>query len=417
MSEIDRSWLRNAMKRVARSRPGDVTLIVTAFVLAVMVWVAATVQENPFVEAFLPEAIPVEVLNRGEGLVIAGSMEQKVRIEVRAPESVWTELQASSFRAYVDLKGLDVGLHEVSVQVQPARDLVRITQISPAVLTVRLDRSAEKTVEVRVSVYGDPPQGYYKGAPQITPDQVTVTGPESVVDQVTQVTADVYVRGEKDTFERSVQVVPRDEVGTAITGVEIDHPSVTITVPIEQRVGYRELSIRTVIEGTPAAGYWISSISTDPSTVSVFGNPASVGEIPGYLETYPVNVEGARSRIAERVAIVFPEGVSPLEDLRSVQVLIDISPVLGGQTVQLTPVVQGLGRGLEATFSPETVEVILSGPLSELEALEAGDVLVILDLSDYEAGTHLVRPKVEKPESLQVQAILPDQVEVVITGA
>ena len=60
------------------------------------------------------------------------------------------------------------------------------------------------------------------------------------------------------------------------------------------------------------------------------------------------------------------------------------------------------------------MEVILSGPLSELEALKAGDVRVILDLSGYDPGTHFVPLEVERPESLQVQAVLPDQVEVVI---
>lgn len=400
---------------MTRSFISNLSSLIMALILATMVWMAATIQENPFVEAFLAEEVPVEVVNRGEGLVIVSGVDQGIRIKVRTPQSVWADLRASSFRAYVDLAGLDVGLHEVSVQVEPAGDLVRILETSPAVLTVRLDRSAEKTVDVRVSIYGDPPQGYYKGLPQAVPSQVTVSGPQTLVDQVAQATAEIYLRGEKDTFERNVAITPRDEVGSIVTGVEVDHSSVVVTVPIVQRVGYRELSIRTSIEGTPASGYWISSISADPSTVTVFGDPQIVRDIPGYLETYAVNIEDARESISEQVAIVFPEGVSPLDNVYSVQALIEISPVLGGQTLQLTPVLQGLGRGLEATFSPDTVEVILSGPLSELEALEAEDVQVILDLSNYGPGTHSVSLTVEKPESLEVQAILPDQVEVEIT--
>ena len=393
----------------------NLSSLIMALILATMVWMAATIQENPFVEAFLTEEVPVEVIGRGEGLVIVGGVDEGVRIKVRTPESVWADLRASSFRAYVDLSGLDVGLHEVPVHVEPAGTLVRILETSPAVLTVRLDRSAEKTVEVGVSIYGDPPQGYYKGLPQAIPDQVALSGPQTLVDQVAQATAEIYLRGEKETFERSVAITPRDEVGSAVTGVQVDPSSVVVTVPIVQRVGYRELSIRTLIEGTPASGYWISSISAVPSTVTVFGNPQAVRDIPGYLETYAVNVEDARESISEQVAIVFPEGVSPLDSLYSVQALIEISPVLGGQTLQLTPVLQGLGRGLEATFSPDSVEVILSGPLSELEALDAEDVQVILDLSNYGPGTHVVSLTVGKPESLEVQAILPDQVQVEIT--
>ena len=385
-----------------------------AVALAVMVWMAATIQENPFAEGNLPDLAPVEVANRGEGLVIVGGLVQEVSIRVRAPQSVFEDLGISGFRAYVDLEGLGVGLHEVPVRVEPASSLVRILEISPAALTVRLDTRLERIVRVRVSLYGNPPLGYTAGTPVVEPSQVRVSGPQTQVDQVARVAAEVYLSGEKDTFERSAILTPRDEVGNAVDGLELEQKSARVTVPIRQQVGYRELSIKTIIEGSPAPGYWISSITAIPSTVTVFGDPEAVNEIPGYLETYPVNVAGEAESISQRVAIVFPEGVSSLEETGTVQALIEISPVLSGQTVQLTPLIRGLGRGLEATFSPETVEVILSGPLSELEALEAGDVRVILDLSDFEPGTHFVPLVVERPGTLQVQAVLPDQVEVVI---
>jgi YbbR domain-containing protein len=386
-----------------------------AFVLALMVWMAATLQENPFAEGFLADPVSVEVVNRGEGLVIVGGMNQQVRIKVRAPESVWEDLGAGGFRAYVDLQGLGIGLYELPVKVEPASSLVRILSTSPGTLTTRLDTRSETMVLVRASLYGNPPSGYGTGSVKVDPSVVMVSGPQTLVDQVAEVTADVYLSGEKDAFERSVSLIPRDEVGNALEGLELDHTTATVTVPIEQQVGYRELSIKTIIEGNPAPGYWISGIAADPSTVTVLGDPTAVNDIPGYLETYPVDVEGERDTVSEQVAIVFPEGVSSLEDVVTVQALIQISPVLSGQTIQLTPEIRGLGRGLGATFSPETVQVILSGPLSELEALQAGDVQVVLDLSGYDPGTHFVPLTVERPESLEVQAVLPDQLEVAIS--
>jgi YbbR domain-containing protein len=393
---------------------GNLGSLLMALVLAVMVWMAATIQENPFAEGFLADPVPVEVVNRGEGLVIVGGANQQVRIRVRAPESVWEDLGAGSFRAYVDLQGLGVGLYEVPVRVEPASGFVRVLGTSPSALTIRLDTRSEKMVRVRVSLYGNPPSGYGTGSVKVDPSVVRVSGPQTLVDQVVELSADVYLSGEKDTFERSTSLTPRDEVGNALDGLELEHKTATVTVPVEQQVGYRELSIKTIIEGNPETGYWISSIAADPSTVTVFGDPTAVNEIPGYLETYPVNVEGERDSVSQQVAIVFPQDVSSLENVVTVQALIQISPVLSGQTIQLTPEIQGLGRGLEATFSPETVEVILSGPLSELEALQSGDVQVMLNLSDYDPGTHFVPLTVERPESLQVQAVLPDQVEVVI---
>jgi YbbR domain-containing protein len=385
-----------------------------ALVLAVMVWMAATIQANPFTEGYLAERVPVEVVNRGEGLVVVGGVAQEVRVRVRAPESVWEDLTADDFRAYVDLQGLGVGLHEVPVRVEPAGNVVRILQVSPSALAIRLDTIAEKTVPVRIDVYGNPPLGYSARPIQISPMQVTARGPQSLVDQAQDARGEVFLSGQKETFDTTVTIVPRDEIGNALEGLELDQRTARVTVPIEQEVGYRELSVKPTVEGSPAPGYWVSSISATPSTVTVSGDPEAVNQIPGYVETFPVNVEDARADVSQRVPLVFPEGVTPLEDADTVQAQIEISPVLGGQTVQLTPIVTGLGRGLEASFSPETVEVILSGPLSELESLEAGDVEVVLDVSDYEPGTHLVTPEISRPDSLEVQAVLPDQVEVVI---
>jgi YbbR domain-containing protein len=397
---------------MTRSLLNNLSSAIMALILATMVWVGATIQANPFVEDYLSEETPVEVINRGEGFVIVGGMDQSVRVKVRSPQSVWEDLRPDSFRAYVDLAGLDTGLHEVPVRVEPAGTRVRIVETSPAVLTVRLDRRAERIVEVKVSAPGYLSEGYRRGALRVTPDEVRISGPQTLVEQVAQVTAQVYLGGEKKTFDRRVVVTPRNEIGDTVPEVEADPPSVMVTVPIEQRVGYRELSIKIVTEGVPASGYWISSMSAEPRTVLVFGDPQAVDEIAGYLDTNPVDVAGATESISQQVPIVFPEGVS--SSVSTVQAVIEVSPVLGGQTLQLTPVLQGLGRGLEATFSPSAVEVILSGPLSELEALGAEDVRVLVDLSDYGPGTHFVPLTVEKPESLQVQNILPDQVEVVI---
>ena len=158
--------------------------LLMALVLAIMVWMAATIQANPFTEGYLPERVPVEVVSRGEGLVIVGGSGQEVRIRVRAPESVWPDLEADDFRAYVDLQGLGVGRHEVQVRVQPAGNVVRVLQVSPSALAIRLDTMAEKTVPVRVDVYGNPPLGYSARPIQIVPSQVTARGPQSVVDQL-----------------------------------------------------------------------------------------------------------------------------------------------------------------------------------------------------------------------------------------
>lgn len=396
-----------------RSRLIDLSSALIALILALTMWVVAMREQNPIVQDRFPQAIPIEMVNKGEDLLIVGGFEEEVTLLIRAPQKAWGDLEAEDFYAYVDLADLGVGFHEMSVRVQHP-ETVRVIEKSPDVVSITLDRVAQSWFRVGVNILGDVPVGYKYGLPVVTPSQVAVIGPQSLVDQVEAVVIDLQLRGEKAAMEKAFEPLPQNKIGGTVPGVEISPSQVMVELPIEQESGYRDVSVKVVTQGAVASGYWISDIRVDPSTVTVYGDPQRVDELLGFLETEPVDVGGANANLTRSVALVLPEDISLL-GVGRVLVRISVSPVLGGQTIRVSPTLQGLAPGLEATVSPETVEVILAGPLADLSALQAEDVQVILDLLDLEPGTYKISPDVEAPESLEVQSIVPDQLEVVIT--
>ena len=396
-----------------RSLLTDLSSALIALILALTIWVVAMREQNPIVQDHFPQPIPIEVKNRGEDLLILGGFEEEVILVVRAPQKVWSDLEAENFSAYIDLADLGVGPHEVPVEVE-SPETVGVIEKSPDVVSITLDKVAQRWFGVGVNILGDVPVGYEYGVPVVTPSQVAVSGPQSLVDQVEAVVIDLQLRGEKATMEKAFEPWPQNKVGSTVSGVEISPSQVMVQLPIEQESGYRDVSVKVVTQGTVASGYWISDIRVDPSTVTVYGDPQEVSELLGFLETEPVDVEGANANLAYSVALVLPEDISLLGVAR-VLVRISVSPVLGGQTIRVSPTLQGLAPGLGATVSPETVEVILAGPLADLSALQAEDVQVRLDLLDLGPGTYKISPQVVKPDSLEVQSIVPDQLEVVIT--
>jgi hypothetical protein len=76
---------------------------------------------------------------------------------------------------------------------------------------------------------------------------------------------------------------------------------------------------------------------------------------------------------------------------------------------------QGLAETMSAVARPSQVDVILSGPMPRLQALTLEDVKVIADLFGLGVGTHLVKPTIVVPESLSVESVLPETVEVQIS--
>jgi len=80
--------------------------------------------------------------------------------------------------------------------------------------------------------------------------------------------------------------------------------------------------------------------------------------------------------------------------------------------------VVGLEPGQAARISPETVDVILSGPLPLLDSLSKDDVSVIVEMDGEELGTYQRTPRVElRIPELRVESILPGTVEVTIIRA
>jgi YbbR domain-containing protein len=392
---------------------------ILALTLAIMVWVVAVNEGNPPREGRFPSGggLSIEVVGLSEGLILFDQIGDRVVVDLRGPEASWDDLRPSHFRVYVDLTALGPGLHDVEVQVkcaECAQKRINVLEVEPAQITVRLEELKEKKVRVQAHVLDSPPLGYTVGLPIITPRQVTVNGPQSQVDLVAEIAADVFLQGAKDSIEQQVRVFARDNQGRLVSRVTASPTVVTVEVPVIQRLGYKEVTVRPMTEGLVASGYWLSNIVVEPSTVTIRGSPSRVEEVPGFLETEPIDVGGVQETFVKRVGLMVPEGISLLGDDQSVLVRIEVSAVLSGQTVEREPVLRGLEPTLQATISPQVVQVILSGPVSELQDLEPEDVQVILDLADLGVGTHKVTPTVIKPESLDVGSVVPDVVEVII---
>lgn len=392
----------------------DFGSVALAVALAVTVWVIATNEQNPSIRDTFPERIPVQVLNKPEGMVIFPEVVKSVEVFVRAPQTSWDRLTAEKFEALVDLDGLPAGRHDVEIQVTCTDRFINVLEVRPPEVSIRLEEYKEKELGVQARVMDNPPLGYVARTPAVSPSRAKVSGPASMVDQVSELVAEIYLRGAKEAVEQSVDLSARNEESEAVGWVEVDPPEVEVRVSIDQRRGYKEVTVRPVVEGEVASGYRISNVSVEPSSVTIFGSPLAIEGIPGYLETAPIDVSDANADVVERVTLTLPQDVTVLGE-QSLLVNVSVTAIESSLTVQRELVVQGLQTDLNATPSPDVVDVILSGPVPKLDALEPEDVQVILDLYDLKWGTHKVTPEVVVPEGLKVESILPDTIEVEIT--
>ncbi len=384
-----------------------------SIVLAVLVWIVAVQEANPNIEKLYPTSLPIVEQNQPAGMLVYGESARQVRVTLSGPQSAWDVLTPDRLAATVDLGQQVSGTLELPVQVTVADRTFRVIKVEPSVITLKMEPLAEKRVPIDVSVVGDPALGYAASPIVIQPDTVLLRGPSSLVQQVTSASGQVSIQDTRASISQTLPLTPRTADGQAVSIVTLT-PSTTLTsIAIRQLGGFRDLAVKIDLRDNVAPGYLIANVSVNPQIVTVFGSPTTLDALPGFISTEPVSVTNAVQDIVERIRLNLPPGVSMLGD-PFVQVSVKIDAIESSITVQRPPQPQGLLPNLMARLSPETVDVIISGPIPRLDALRAEDVVVVLNLLNLDIGTHQVEPEVSVPNGLTVVSVNPATVQVII---
>lgn len=249
------------------------------------------------------------------------------------------------------------------------------------------------------------------------PVQVSIAGAQSQVEKVMRVRVAVDLNGIRENFDQVLQVEALDKDGQTVEGLTISPDSVNVFLPVSQQGGYRDVAVKITIIGRVASGYRLTDLSVFPPVVTVFSNnPDLVSNLPGVIETQPLDLQSAQDDINTRLSLILPEGVSIIGE-QTVLVQAGVSPIEGSVTLANEVIeIVGLENGLTAVVSPNSVDVILSGPLPLLDTLTRQSVRTTVDLTGLSAGTYQITPKVEiLISNIVVESILPNAVEVVIT--
>ena len=405
------------MRQAARWLLGNLPLMLMALVLAALAWFVALEQADPTIERTYPEPIPVSISEAEEDLLIVGTFDERVQVRLRTTQSVWNGLETGDFRVTADLEGLGPGAHDVPVEASIEKEPSKILSVEPDTLRVEIDARASRIVPVRVQVEGAPEVGYVSRSTVVRPRDVTVRGPTSYVTQVVEAFTTLSIEGAEENIEETLSVRPRDAAGDSVPYVSLTPDSVEVSIPIEPSGYHSTLAVKAVLTGEVASGYRVTDISIDPPTVTIFGDPADLAALEeGFIETKPINVAGAQDDVIVRPGLGVPPKVTVVPG-QQVEVQVSVEAIESSLTITSTPELQGLEPAYTATLSPDVVQVVLNGPLPRLEALQRGDVRVVLDLFELPEGTHQIEPEIVTPEQITPQSVIPATIQVKIAPA
>ncbi|MBI2862671.1 MAG: hypothetical protein HYX89_07615 [Chloroflexi bacterium] len=387
-----------------------------AVVLAVALWAVVENPQNSEVVELFPSSPLVNAVNVPRDLVVVGES-QTVQVYVAVPLDLQGHLSPDALAAQVDLSGAQAGVGDYSVQVTAKDRRLRVERVAPERISVRTEPLAQKVVPVEANVVQDVSFGWVAGEPDVTPKEITVSGPKSRVASVSTAAVDLRLGAARANLQRFVEPTLYGGDGTVIDrqGLALSPSQVLVEVPIRQDVTYKVVPVLASVRGLPRLGYRIEGIFVFPATVTIVGEPQRLGEV-NYVSTAVLDVTNATSDVVQEMPLNLPSGIVSLRG-GTFTVQVTISPIQGSLTLPVATALRGLSPGLVASVSPTVVSLTVQGPLPAVMDMQQSDSLVQLDLSGLGQGTYVLEPKATLPPGVTLQQLNPQQVTVEIRRA
>lgn len=284
----------------------NLTYKLVAIFLAVVLWMNASDPETDFRQQVVE--VPLEVRNLSSSLV-ASELPEKVKVRVEGKWSIVEQVKADQFSAFVRLDSYESGTHQAPVEVTvPAG--VRLIDISPASVSVRLTEMSSIQVPVEVDVEGRVAAGYTMLTPVVEPSEAIISGPEDILRRITSARVTVSLNNATEDYVKVLPIRPQIS-GAAQSQITVQPTTAKVSISVIQEDQTKTVNIEAVVEGTPMEGYAVGTMEVEPRQVTISGAPELIANINS-LKTVPVNVEGRESNLKENVDLVIPEGVQVL---------------------------------------------------------------------------------------------------------
>lgn len=389
------------------------TYLLMAAILALVAWVVITEQSNPTRRLRIDQ-----VTLRLEGLPPQTTLSQplpgSISLNIQTTADQSPTLRPESFQASVSVAGLGPGLHRLPIKVQTSAPDVRVLSALPAEVDVELSPIVTRTVSVVVTLTDQSglSTAYEVAGPPVTnPAEVQVSGPKPLVAQVAQAQATLSLGNAVSSLSEVRSLTPTNAQGQPVAGVTLSATQARVNVTIRRRIDALDVGIRAVTSGAPLDGYWLSGLRVEPAGATLRGDPATLADLRGFVDTLPVDISTAAGELRQDVPLDLPADIQAVDTngnvLSSVTVIVEVTPRLGD--LLLTRPVQLLhSENLTITLSPAEVNLLLSGPLPTLNAIQANPELVQVTLEPRQVSpgqSQELTPTVVAPEGVTIQLI------------
>ena len=394
----------NKRARISTLLGNTRTMAVIAFLLAIVIWLAVSINESPVVERVVRD-VKVEVDE---------SMPAQLGYEAFGADNLYVDVTVSGKRYEVGdnvLTADDLTVTAVTTSVDsPGKYTLQLRAaskddnpdyriVSKSKDTVDVYFDAPKTIDVPVEPVVRSSGNLVDTSKYLTQDpipsqtSVAVKGPATYVEKISHAYAYADTSGNlrnSETFDATLKIV--DDKDNAVSYLTTDAAdNITVTVPVYQIF---KLTVAVSFSNTPA--YYIDKapkVSISPSTIHVAVDPdkldgmkrISIGTIDfSEVESGTTNLTLKASDMTEGI---------PMDSSAEFDVTINTGN-LSTRTIEISkPSIKVTNNATDLTVRPsaEPMTVTLIGPEEDLAALTASSITFTADLTGRNIEEGIVR--------------------------
>lgn len=334
------------------------------------------------------------VLNE-RGLMVTAVSSNTVNLRLSGNRSDLSKVNSGNITIKADLSkiyepGTQISLSYTSPTFpgDVASNAFVIESKEPDSIYVTVVKRVSKTVPVEVVWVGTTAEGFMIDRENRTLDypEVTVTGPESVVNTIEKATITVDLDGRRESISESYNYTLCDGNGDPVDAklITTDVEQIRLDVTIRR---VKDLRLTYTLNPGGGANEENTTVKLSADTIRVSGSEAALENLGDTLSIGTINLADITHNTVLTFGLSLPEGVTNLTGIT--EVTADIS-FHGLSTKEMTvEQIQSVNipEGLTVELITEKLAVTLRGPTELISKVTPEDVTAVVDFTGAEVGT------------------------------
>ncbi len=389
-------------------------LKIISLLLAVIIWMlimnlddytmTKTIRDIPVLEQ---NGETIEKL----GKVYSVTSGNTVDIVVKGPRSVVDPLTANDFIASANLAQLSVtNSVQIAVAARETRinGKIEITYINNT-MNLAIEDMVTKEMPVKTTLNGTVAEGYAPGSCVVTPNIIRISGPESVVNRITEIRATEDVSGMYSSFRKSVTPTCLDAYGEAVKdkSLVMDADEVTMALDIYPT---KEVPVKLGITGSAASGFSLVDLNYNPQTVEIAGTAETLEKVNAiYVDDVSISGLNEKKEMNLKLSDYLPEGTY-LADENNDQLAIsmDFEQQITREIGITSADIEVIGKGEKLDYlltNSGVFQIKLKGLKKDIEKVTKESLQLKADVTGLEVGQHDLKVTYAVPKNVSVSVM------------